>query len=267
MESVPSNLARLAPSVSPLLVDLVCGCEVEDARHTDADYTGLFKRLRKDVHALHFQIVSVIDNQQNIPASAVFPFLCRKFLEISMTSLLARIDPIRVIAARKHQQRDNYEQGKQNVSSISWTGDILPADKPQNGDIWDSANLKKGTERSLLGWHIGDVALNPGLRWIVDNSEISSDWITKLSEPENPFAWIKGSIAPLYSTLSKGVHAEYLLDDEVAFDEVSIKQFAYDSYMLVCLLSAATHVTPFFARPLQPEHALMHLIEIEKIFQ
>lgn len=267
MESVQSNFARLAPSVSPLIVNLICGCEVEHASHTDADYIGLFKRLRKDVEALHAQIASIIGNQQQIPPSAVFPFLCRKFLEVSLTSMLARIDPMRVLAARKHQQRENYDQGKSNASSISWTGDILPIEKPPINDIWDVSNLKKGTERSLLGWHIGDVALNPGLRWIVDNSTEPSDWITKLSNPDNPFAWIKGTLAQIYSTLSKGVHAEYLLDDEIAFDDASIKQLAHDSYMLICLLSAATHATPFFARPLQSEQAMQHLLAIENIFQ
>ena len=118
----------------------------------------------------------------------------------------------------------------------------------------------------MLGWHIGNAVFDPGLRWIVDNSTTTSDWIRKLGDRENPFAWIKGSIGPIYSTLSKGVHAEYLLDDEVAFDDASIRQLASDSYMLICLLSAATHATPYFARPIQPAVALTHLAKIERIF-
>ena len=267
MEPEQSTFARLAPTVSSTLVELVCGFEVEDANHIDADYSGLFRRLRKDIELLHLQIAAIIDNNQQISAAAVFPFLCRKFLETSLTSILARIDPLRVLSVRKHQKLENYDHGKPNVSSISWTGDILPAEKPPNSsEIWDSASLKKGTERSLLGWHIGNAVFDPGLRWIVDNSTTTSDWIRKLGDRENPFAWIKGSIGPIYSTLSKGVHAEYLLDEEVAFDDASIRQLVSDSYMLVCLLSAATHATPYFARPMQPVVALTHLAEIERIF-
>lgn len=143
------------------------------------------------------------DNNQQISAAAIFPFLCRKFLETSLTSILARIDPLRVLSVRKHQKLENYDHGKPNVSSISWTGDILPAEKPPNSsEIWDSASLK-GTERSLLGWHIGNAVFDPGLRWIVDNSTTTSDWIRKLGDRENPFAWIKGSIGADHSTLSR----------------------------------------------------------------
>ena len=155
MEPEQSTFARLAPTVSSTLAELVCGFEVEDANHIDADYSGLFRRLRKDIELLHLQIAAIIDNNQQISAAAVFPFLCRKFLETSLTSILARIDPLRVLSVRKHQKLENYDHGKPNVSSISWTGDILPAEKPPNSsEIWDSASLKKGTERSLLGWHI-----------------------------------------------------------------------------------------------------------------
>ena len=103
MEPGQSTFARLAPTVSSTLVELVCGCEVEDANHIDADYSGLFRRLRKDIELIHLQIAAIIDNNQQISAAAVFPFLCRKFLETSLTSILARIDPLRVLAVRKHQ--------------------------------------------------------------------------------------------------------------------------------------------------------------------
>lgn len=267
MDNSQINSIGLRPAAGPLFVELVCGSVVPNSSYFDADYIGVFRRLRKDVEMLHGQVTGIIANQCPLPASAVFPFFCRKLLEVSLTSLLARIDPMRVIAVRKHQQHESYEEGRQNVSSISWTGDILPSDKYPSNDIWDIVNLKKGTERSLLGWHIGEVAIAPGLRWILDNPVSSSAWVTELGRVDNPLIWLKVKVGKLYSLLSKGVHAEYLLDDEIAFDDASIKQHVSDCYMLICLLSVATHATPLFNQLLCPKAALANLIEIEKVFQ
>lgn len=229
----------------------------------DSDYTGLVERLRSDLAELHPQILVAAGNTTVLPASAVFPFLARKFLELSLTGLLARIDPLRVIAARKNQRDTSFEPGRQNASSISWTGDIFPSDKPPDGTVWETKNLKKGVERSVLGWHYADVAISPGLRWLADVDTSGSDWLRELSDQEKPLEWIKGRLGQLYSTLSKGVHAEYLVDDRTAFDTASVQQHMQDCYMLIILLATATHISPLFSRSIPADSALIVLRKLE----
>lgn len=250
-------------TLNPSLEDLICGVPVVVGAFVDSDYTGLVERLRSDLAELHPQILIAAGTATVLPASAVFPFLARKFLELSLTSLLARIDPLRVIAARKNQRDTSFEPGRQNASSISWTGDLFPNDKPPEGTVWETKNLKKGVERSVLGWHYGDVAISPGLRWLADVDTSGSKWLRELSDQEKPFEWIKGRLARLYSTLSKGVHAEYLVDDRTAFDTASVQQHMQDCYMLILLLATATHVSPLFSRSIPTESALTALRKLE----
>lgn len=258
------KMARKASAiVQHSLTDLVCGIPVVDSPYIDKDYVGLVNRLRADLTELHPYIQASIDPSASIPASAVFPFLARKFLELSLTALLTRIDPLRVIAARKNQLDASFEPGRQNFSSVAWSGDLLPNEKAPNSPIWDSINLKKGVERSFLGWHISAVAISDGLRWLSDEEDPQSLWLRELSAQENQLEWIRGRLGRLYSTLSKGVHAEYLLDDGTAFDQASVQQHMHDCYMLVLLLAAATHRSPLFLRSIPHEQALVTLRSYE----
>ena len=177
------------------LEDLICGTSVKVGTFVDHDYAGLVDRLRSDLAELHLQIQVAAGNHTALPASAVFPFLARKFLELSLTGMLARLDPLRVIAARKNQRDTSFEPGRQNSSSISWTGDIFPNKRQPEGSTWEGRNLEKGVERSVLGWHYGDVAISPGLSWLADVDNAGSEWLRELSGQEKPFDWVKGRLA------------------------------------------------------------------------
>ena len=55
MEPEQSTFARLAPTVSSTLAELVCGFEVEDANHIDADHPILKrKRVQRDLSHVVF---------------------------------------------------------------------------------------------------------------------------------------------------------------------------------------------------------------------
>lgn len=244
--------------------DLICGIHIEKALFIDSDYVGLVTRLRADIAELHPQIQKAIEPDAILPASSIFPFLARKFLELSLTSILARLDPLRVIAARKHQLDDSYKEGQKNPSSISWTGDIFPQN-PDTNNVWNTTTLAKGVQRSLFGGHYSEIAILPGLQYLIDNNNYEdSAWLREFAKSENPFKWLTEQLRNLYSILSKGVHFEYLLDDRVDFDTTSIKQHMQDCYMLVLVLATATHVSPLFLRSIRIEDALLSFKSIEK---
>ena len=243
------------------VADLICGTNTVSM---NGDMNGLARRFRDDIEEIDTILFASVSLREGVPSWAVMPFLMRKFLELSATSLLFRLDPLRVLAARKNQLHSSYETGRQNASSIAWTGDIFPGDRATTQDIWDAAMLKKGPERSLLGWHVGNVAIVPGLQSLGDAGVGSSTWLAKLADIENPFEWIKGQLSQLYSTFSKGIHAEYLLDDQNAFDQASIEQHLSDVYMVVGILAAATHYSPLFSKSLSHDDALRAMLDVEE---
>lgn len=262
----PSTSSSQASSNRELasIEDLICGVPILPSAYVDSDHIGLVNRLRSDLAELHLQIQAAVKDRSDLPSSAIFPFLARKFLELSLTSVLARIDPIRVIAARKHQKDSSFEVGRQNASSLAWTGDIFPKDKASSNGYWTSLTLQKGIERSMLGWHYSEVAISPGLSWLCDSDSTNSTWIRLLSSQDDPIHWLKGMLAQQYSRLSKGVHAEYLLDDRSVFDHGSVLQHVQDVYMLVILLATSTHISSLFSRSLPISSALKTLVNIEQ---
>ena len=229
--------------------DFICGEIVESDEFLDQDYVGLVKRLRVDISELTRHISASLCDDENVLSSAVTPFLMRKFIELSLISLLSRIDPVRVIAARKNQLDGSYVEGKQNASSVSWVGDIFPRAK-MVPNPWGSDALNKGIERSLFGSHVAETAIRPSLQWLVDRDNASSEWLRELSAQDDPLAWLNNRLSQLYSLLSKGVHAEYLLDEQAKFDATSIRLHVGDGFKLVLLLAAATHRSPLFLRSL-----------------
>ena len=253
-----------SPSFVDQLADFICGVHVDVIERTrNIDYSGVVGRLRADLSDLHQQIQIAVSQKNGLPTSAIFPFLARKFLEISLTAILARVDPIRLIAARKNQTGATYEMGKRNLGSISWVGDIFPKESMSGDTLWCDKSLKSGPERSLLGWHMSDTGFKNGLDWLAEQDCSKSEWIRQLSQKDDKLAWVKSNIASLYSQLSKGVHAEFLIDERVNFSSESIETYLQDCYMNVCLLAAATHHSCLFARPIQYTSILKILNKIE----
>ena len=243
--------------------ELMCGVAVSSSLDS-SDLAGLFVRLRIDVEEIDSILRGDPPMQDELFVSATFPFLIRKYLELCGTCLLARIDPLRVLAARKNQEHESFTPGKANPQSITWSGDIVPRRPPVNStDPWDSKQLENGVERSLLGWHVGDLALTPGLRWVVDETSADSSWLKDLRSKDDGVAWIKGQIGNLYSTLSKGVHSEYLTDVRNEFDRLSIDQHLRDAYKLTTLLAVASHASPLFSRSMGRKNALDVLLAVE----
>ena len=62
------------------------------------------------------------------------PYLGRSVLELSMTALLARLDPFRILVIKGRQAQPGYELNKPNSSAIRWQGDVI--DKAVN-NLWD----------------------------------------------------------------------------------------------------------------------------------
>ncbi len=219
---------------------------------------------------LYGQLFSLLAEEDGLRVSTVFPFLARKFLEISLISMLARIDPMRVIAASKNQMDDSYEAGKPNESSIAWAADIFSKDKTPidiNKKLWSNDILKKGVERSLLGWHVSNVIVEPCLLWLSDQDSVDSKWLKECSSKDDKLGWIKGHFTRLYSTFSKGIHAEYLIDDRSMFDRETILQQMNDLLMTVFLLATALHSSPLASRALSMEKAIELLTRAEKQFE
>ena len=101
-------------------------------------------------------------------ASIEIPFWGRNVLESSLTCLLGRLDPFRLITVFKVQSDPAYDLGKKAQSAVEWSGDILARNRERN--LWSFDNKKESFDRALLGNYVGEIIWKPGFRALSDRN-------------------------------------------------------------------------------------------------
>lgn len=173
-----------------------------------------------------FEVAAARLRQGTRDVSVYGPYIGRAYLETAATVLIARLDPFRVLAAKRHQAADYYEPEQRSKSAIQWSGDVVSPDKP-SAALWSVTTREAGC-RSLLG------AWNEELVWVPAFDALSDavakagplhDWIIDLSK-KNADGFCKelrSALERLFSKYSKGVHNELLGQRDVIFDAVSVE--------------------------------------------
>lgn len=173
-------------------------------------------------------------------------FYSRSVLEASLSSLIARTDPFRVLIVRSVQSQPGYKIEIKSKSAIEWLGDVLPKDRPPH-DMWASTHPADKFDRSLLGGYQAEVFWEPAFQDVVDDpvvqAETGSDWLRELvGYTPRQFTTVNRAMAKdLFSSLSKGVHQEFLVGPNVMYDEATVTQLVADTIRLCTSLGLISH--------------------------
>jgi len=87
------------------------------------------------------------------------PFLGRSLLDLSLTALIARFDPFRVLLIREMQRSPEYQAGVRLKTAIQWQGDVLGEAKILN--LWSPEKSMDKVTRALLGDYFDHVIWRP----------------------------------------------------------------------------------------------------------
>lgn len=242
---------------------LVCGESTSNTLDYNEVISGLSKRIEKFTGCIMEYDWSCSKTSIDIPCYG------RNILESSLTALLGRIDPLRLIFVYKVQMDSSYDLGKRALSAVEWTGDILSKQKPKE-NLWDFERKKEDFDRALLGNYMGEIVWQPAFRALSDfvaDKEYESDWLAEiLSESEKAnFEKSKSIASRLFSSLSKGVHAECLTDVDTILDSVTLKSLIKDVYKLCATLGLVSHFIDFMATKVDKESALSYFFEVEEM--
>lgn len=223
---------------------------VGDPTSTGDELAGLLLNLRARLVQLEIAARSLRSSSANPRDVALYgPYIGRAYLEIAATTLLARLDPFRVLAAKRHQEADYYETAQRSKSGVQWSGDIVPRDKPPK-HLWSVDTRELGC-RSLLGPWADALVWIPAFEQFCDAVLASGpvdDWITDLSKKAlDGFCREHSSgLESLFSKFSKGVHSELLGQQSTVFDLVSIEtDYRVLTQRLTCL-ALLSHFTEHF---------------------
>ncbi|WP_342533655.1 hypothetical protein MHB40_25125 [Lysinibacillus sp. FSL K6-0057] len=205
---------------------------------------------------------------ENSKQRLLAPFYARTILEASMTLLLLRVDPFRILSIYKVQSSSKYDVTKKSNVALLWTGDIIAVSKAKE-DIWNPENKVSDFDRALLGRHWGELLWIPTLTKLQDHiaeKQIESNWLNNFLSEEAIayYERIKTDSMKLFSFFSKGIHYEFLIDIESAYDNLTMQNNLYSMFQKLALLALVSHFDPSVNHNINKEDSTTLFLKIEE---
>jgi hypothetical protein len=88
------------------------------------------------------------------------PFLIRSVIEISCTSLIARLDAFRILTLAEVQRQKTYDPTTKVGCAFQWQGDVMNTDGAVK-NMWDVTKKPLDMSRALLGDYQEQVLWRP----------------------------------------------------------------------------------------------------------
>lgn len=220
-------------------VRLVCGTNFDSNKELDKILLHLEASLKKVTFEL-IEVQGLSDEKLGLYG----PYLGRAILELSMTALIARIDPFKILLMKGKQEQADYDLGKPHSSSIRWQGDIVDTAVK---NLWDDKSLKDPTRAVFGAYQVQLVLINSAELVIDEGSESSmGDWYTRFSSTTAASAIesIKSKINTAYSSLSKGIHHELLVPPESILDRDTVISILNETLYIVSSISLLISQVP-----------------------
>lgn len=243
---------------------LICGISTENMY----DFGQVINNLSDKIRRIAELIVDY--NWESAHVNIDIPSYGRNVLEASLTAILGRMDPFRLITVYKVQSDASYDLGKRAQTAIEWSGDIIAKSAPTN--MWSFEKKKDAFDRALLGNYIGDIVWKPAFRALNDylgEISVNSDWLAEILSlnEESNFEKAKSTAGRLFSSFSKGVHSECLIDINTILDVVTLKSLVKDMFKLCATLGLVSHFVDFLATTIEKERALQIFKEVEEMIE
>jgi hypothetical protein len=172
------------------------------------------------------------------------PFLGRSLLELSTTALIGRLDPLRLLVVRQIQNQPHYDTSVRWKASIQWQGDVLAGEKSK--DLWNDKLDYERVSKAILGDPIDQLVWRPAFLRMRAASPAGGAWMAQLAgiEAEAFVARKREEINRLYSTLSKGIHHEFVMRPGALYDRATVVDLVQRSVYAVASMGLISHYIP-----------------------
>jgi len=242
------------------LAKLICGDDNNLGKLSD-----ILIHLQKQITFYSSKSIESFTQQDEKVITNIVPYYARVILELSLTALIGRIDPFRLLIVEKIQSGPGYEVGKKIESAILWSGDIISEKKPESLDYkFKLAEIN----RAVLAGHIATVFWEPAFESASDslcNDSYQSEWITTLlqiSSSRGVCTYFRDPLQTLYSTLSKGVHQEFLMASPTQ-DVATVKENLVKVFKYLSQLGLLSHFVPAIHAKIDQGNAIELVKEVE----
>ena len=245
--------------VAKSIARLACG-----AYGAETEFGTLLSAISKNLVTLT-KTLGVTVNRGVEESSVLTPYLMRSVMEVSLTGVIGRLDPFRLLTLAKVQVSSEYDLGKRANSAIQWFGDVHS--KEISPVKWDPEKKSDAYSRALLDGCWNEIAWSStferSLNWMNSGS---GGWSAEFCgiEPKNFIRFLRGRLIANYSALSKGVHNEFVVDRSVVLDATTIAELVSSSSKIIGFLCLVSHFVDHAALSLKPAAALKHFKNLEE---
>jgi len=173
------------------------------------------------------------------------PYCGRTVLETACSIFISRLDPFRVLCVKRSQEQSNYDPAIRHKIAIQWSGDVIADKKPLSLETvtYDKIN------RALLAEHTAKIYWIPAFTDLLDaiKDDNESEWLKELKQLDKESKivdYFRGQADTLYSSLSKGIHQEFVIPQTVIYDNDTIKELLLKTISLVTKMALVSHCIP-----------------------
>lgn len=210
-----------------------------------------------------------LSNEDDKRVSMLGPFLGRSLLELSTTALVGRLDPLRLLVVRQIQSQPAYDPGARWRASMQWQGDVVAA-KPVK-DLWTDTVQYDGITKALLGDYYDHLLWQPAHQRLLAASPTGGSWLADLARiPAESFVPRKrDEITRLYSSLSKGIHHEFVMPPGALYDRTTVVDLVQRAVRVVSDIAVASHFVPHcqFGLPAGDALGVFNSVEIAEVLK
>ena len=225
-------------------ISLTCG----SISGTDS-FAEILTHLKRNLTTVLEEIVK-LPSESDERVTLFGPLLGRSVLELSFTCIIGRLDPFRLLTLREFQMQASSSGGdslgSRSASAFQWNGDVKPSEKEPE-KLWEGDRSMSKVARSLLGNTYGDIFWKPAFNETLDaiTDTHSGPWITEIQgiEPDSFVVRTRTDCDRTYSTLSKGIHYEFIIPPGAIYDKTSVIVFVKDAIRLASRLALLSHAT------------------------
>lgn len=225
------------------LAKLVCG-DFQNHPTVEDVYENLYRNISK-----FEKLIKGLANLTEEEITVLGPFYGRSLLETVGTALVGRIDPFRIIVVKNVQQQDTFGLGSRSKSAINWFGDIFEEgikdiDKEPK-KMWNPNKAFSSIGRGLFGDYYGYgfwmEAYKRTLDETVERDVDFLDYYRRTVPPEKFMLYIRQEASSLYSSLSKGVHSEIVINPEILYDRTTVFELLSKTVGICSFIALVSH--------------------------
>ncbi len=244
--------------------------------HTSFDFSNARVTLGNEIEFTTEEFIATRTNVADKQFALYGPMLTRRLLEQISLAIIARLDPIRIIVITKGAASTDFDFGKQNESSFSWTKDVLPK-FDGDGDVWSQQKLKQGIVRGLLDGHLSaylfsqrafDRVTDELANYYSGAAELPA-WVTQIQRFQNAKDFVgdlRRRCRESYSKLSKGIHIEFFPSGVVAHSRAELDAAMSDGLYAVCSIALVSNACDITHGKISLTHAVEDFDAIAKLF-